>query len=219
MIVSYFKRLKKYLSQKRRYRKKLIFDETVNIVEGSTFEGANKIESYSFFGGKMGYGSYSGQHFWFLGEIGRFTSIAHYVHSNPFVHPCFAPYVSTSPMFYSILRQNGYSFTNKRRFVESKEPSKIGNDCWIGQSVFITGNVTIGDGAVVLAGAVVTKDVPSYAIVGGVPARIIGYRYDEDTISFLLKIKWWNKPVCWLEQHSDLLCDIEKLKRYFETGK
>jgi len=219
MIIAYFKKLKKYLAQKREYHKLLIFDKTVDIVEGSTFEGANKIESHSFFWGKMGYGSYTGQHFWFVGNIGRFTSIAHYVHSNPFVHPYTTPYVSTSPMFFSTLRQNGYSFTHEQRFVESKGHCIIGNDCWIGQSVFITGNVTIGDGAIVMAGAVVTKDVPPYAIVGGVPARIIKYRYDKDTIAFLLKIKWWDKPIGWLEQYSDLLCDMEKLKKYFEIGE
>lgn len=61
---------------------------------------------------------------------------------------------------------------------------KIGSDCWIGTGVFLVGGIVIGNGAVVLAGAVVTKDVPPYAIVGGVPARILRYRYDEETINF-----------------------------------
>ena len=88
----------------------------------------------------------------------------------------------------------------------------IENDCWIGENVFIAGGVTIGDGAVVLAAAVVTRDVPSYAIVGGVPAKVVKYRYDEGTISTLLEIQWWNKGVEWLEEHWTLLCDVEKLK-------
>ena len=71
------------------------------------------------------------------------------------------------------------------------------------------------DGAVVLAHAVVTKDVPPYAIVGGVPAKVIGYRYDEDTIDFLLKVKWWNKDKKWFKEHWELLCDIDKMKTYF----
>ena len=66
----------------------------------------------------------------------------------------------------------------------------IGNDVWIGERVFIVGGVRIADGAVVLVGAVVSKDVSPYAIVGGVPAKVIGYRYDEETIDFLLKVKW-----------------------------
>ena len=63
----------------------------------------------------------------------------------------------------------------------------IGHDCWIGEHVFMVGGVTVNNGAVVLAHAVVTKDVPPYAIVGGIPAKVIGYRYDEETIAFLLK--------------------------------
>lgn len=205
-----------YIKNKKKYKKCLRFDKTVSINEGSFFEGANKIESNSFFWGKMGYGSYTGTNFWFIGEIGRFTSIAHYVQSNPYVHPFEKPYVTTCPMFFSTLRQNGYTFTEKQRFVENREPAKIGNDCWIGQFVFINGGVKIGDGAVVMAGAVVTRDVPPYAIVGGVPAKIIKYRYDEETINFLLKFKWWNKPLDWLQKNSHLLCNINKLKEYEE---
>lgn len=91
-------------------------------------------------------------------------------------------------------------------------PVTIGNDCWIGQRAILIGGITIGDGAVVMAGAVVTKDVPPYAMVGGVPAKIIKYRYDEETIDFLLKAQWWNRPIEWLKENHALLCDIERLK-------
>lgn len=77
----------------------------------------------------------------------------------------------------------------------------------------------LSHGAVVLANAVVTKDVPSYAIVGGVPAKIIGYRYDEETIIFFNKIKWWNNNPEWLEKNWNLLCDIDKLKGYYGGDK
>lgn len=70
----------------------------------------------------------------------------------------------------------------------------IGNDVWIGYGAFIISGVTIGDGAVVGAQAVVTKSVPPYAIVGGNPARIIRYRFDEEVIRKLLAIAWWNWP-------------------------
>ena len=88
----------------------------------------------------------------------------------------------------------------------------IGSDCWIGENVFIVGGVNIGDGAVVLAGAVVTRDVPPYAIVGGLPAKILKFRYDEETIRWLLKFQWWNKELNWLKKNWELLCDITKLK-------
>lgn len=96
-------------------------------------------------------------------------------------------------------------------------PINIGNDCWIGQNVFLVGGITIGDGAIVLANATVTKDVPPYAIVGGVPAKIIRYRYNEQTIEFFLSKKWWNKPIEWLEKHSECLCDITKFKKEIES--
>ena len=70
----------------------------------------------------------------------------------------------------------------------------IGNDVWIGCRAIIMDGVTIGDGAVVGAGAVVTKDVPPYAVVGGVPAKVIKYRFDSTTISKMLEEKWWNDP-------------------------
>ncbi|MNI40841.1 Chloramphenicol acetyltransferase [compost metagenome] len=67
----------------------------------------------------------------------------------------------------------------------------IGNDVWIGANAVILPGVTLGDGAVIGAGAVVTKDVPPYAIVGGVPAKVIRYRFTPEEIEVLLRIKWW----------------------------
>lgn len=68
----------------------------------------------------------------------------------------------------------------------------VGNDVWIGHSAYILPGITIGDGAVIGTKSVVTKDVPSYAIVGGNPAKIIRYRFKEDIIEKFLKIKWWD---------------------------
>lgn len=107
-----------------------------------------------------------------------------------------------------------YSYVDKER----KYALEIGNDVWIGQNVFLIGGIHVGDGAVILAGAVVTKDVPAYAIVGGVPAKIVKYRYDDETIEFFLNIKWWNNSGEWYKEHWELLCDIEKLKKYYKKN-
>ena len=68
----------------------------------------------------------------------------------------------------------------------------IGNDVWIGYEVVIMAGVTIGDGDIIGTGAVVTKDIPPYTIVGGIPAKPIRKRFKQETIDILLKIKWWN---------------------------
>ena len=96
----------------------------------------------------------------------------------------------------------------------------IGNDVWIGQGAFIKGGVTIGDGAIVAAHAVVVKDVPPYAVVGGVPARVIKYRFDEDAIKDLLEIKWWNYDLAAFGDldWADVASCIKKIKGKITTG-
>ena len=217
-VMFIYKKLKQTISFcyiRFKYRKKVSFPFSVIVTKTSSFEGANKMYSRTFFSGSMGYGSYIGHNTRLVANIGRFTSIAPYVECNLGIHPMTTPFATTCPMFFSIKEQNGKSFAQKQMFDEMRPPITIGSDCWIGQRVFIVGGVKIGDGAVVLAGAVVTRDVPPYAIVGGVPAKIIKYRYDEETIQFLLDLKWWEKPIDWLEQNWMLLCDINKLKSYY----
>ncbi|MGL9729055.1 virginiamycin A acetyltransferase [Enterococcus sp. DIV0756] len=70
----------------------------------------------------------------------------------------------------------------------------IGNDVWIGYEATILSGVTIGDGAIIGAKAVVTKDVPAYSVVGGVPAKKIKHRFDSETIQKLQQLKWWDWP-------------------------
>ena len=80
----------------------------------------------------------------------------------------------------------------------------IENDVWIGANSVIMPGVKIGNGAIIGANAVVTKDVPDYAIVGGVPAKIIKYRFDEKTISSLLELKWWNLDKASIKENIEL---------------
>lgn len=83
----------------------------------------------------------------------------------------------------------------------------IGNDVWIGYEAVILAGVTIGDGAVIGARAVVTKDVPPYAIVGGVPARVVRSRFPEETVKALLRLKWWDWPA---ERIQEKLAEIRE---------
>lgn len=211
-------KLVQYWATKWRYGKKVDFCMSTWISKDSSFEGANRIGEHSSFSGSMGFGSFIGWHSEMAATVGRFTSIAPWVRSNHGIHPASYPYATTCPMFFSKNKQNGYSFSKTNRFKEYKDPVKIGNDVWIGENVFLVGGIIIHDGAIVLAGACVTKDVPPYAIVGGVPAKVIKYRYSEDDIKFLLDLQWWNKDVSWLQDNYELLLDIEKLKETIKAN-
>lgn len=123
-----------------------------------------------------------------LAQIGAFTSIADGVTISLGNHPTHL--VSTHPAFY--LSEFGLSAKNTPDIAAKNEKIIIGHDVWIGRDVTLLTGVTIGTGAVIAAGAVVTKDVPPYAIVGGVPARVIRYRFDEETIQRLLESRWWS---------------------------
>ena len=182
-------------------------------------------EQTSFFG-SLGYGSYVGGGSLVSAEIGRFTSIGPRCRYINATHAYKSPSATTCPLFFSQKGNGnvqGVTFAKKQMIEEFKYfdkdrelVNKIGNDCWLGSDVTLIGGVEIHDGAVVLAHAVVTKDVPAYAIVGGVPAKVIGYRYDDDTIQFLQKIQWWNNSLEWFDENWHLLNDIEGLKKVYE---
>lgn len=106
-------------------------------------------------------------------------------------HP--TEWLSTHPAFYSTNEQAGLYFAEKDAY-EEWLPTIIGNDVWIGARTLILEGITIGSGAIIAAGSIVTKDVPPYAIVGGVPAKIIRYRFSPEVIAELLDWCWWDLP-------------------------
>ena len=124
-------------------------------------------------------------------------------------------------MFYLNMEGKEYCQNHKfevHKFIgETKENYVIiGNDVWIGKGAKIMEGVTIGDGAIVAAYAVVTKDVPPYAIVGGIPAKLIRYRFDSKDIEWLLELKWWDKEPEWLIKYAKYFDDVKKLREALE---
>lgn len=209
--------LKIFVRLKWRGKAKLAW--SANVSRKSEFEGMNAIMQGSSFVGSMGLGSYIADESIILGKIGRFSSIGPYTKTIIGTHPYTYPYVTTSPYFFSSLSQNGErlyedSIIDEYRYADEEQHFiVIGNDVWIGARVTLINGVKIGDGAVILAGAVVTKDVPSYAIVGGVPAKILRYRYNPEDISLLLKTQWWNKDIEWIKTHKSNFLSFDQYKK------
>ena len=97
----------------------------------------------------------------------------------------------------------------------TKGETRIGNDVWIGYGALILSGIAIGDGAVIAAGSVVTKDVPPYGIVGGNPAKLIKHRFESGKVEELLRIKWWDWPLEKIIANVHILCssDIDGLRK------
>lgn len=149
--------------------------------------------SDKFFGFKVGKYCAGYEQFWhqfgLIKSIGSFCNISNDNVTIAGNHP--TSLVSTNTFLY---RKN-VGFLNKDRDISKLaqvRPIIIGNDVWIGANVILLPGITIGDGAIIAAGAVVSRDVPAYSIVGGVPAKVIKYRFEPDIVEKLLESKWWD---------------------------
>ena len=146
-------------------------------------------EFYNSTLGKFSYVGYDSQVF--NTQIGAFCSIGDFFLCGGASHPM--DWLSTSSAFYS-----GGNVVNKTKLAKYQIPPTkqtiIGNDVWVGLRVTIIAGVTIGNGAIIGAGSVVTHDVPPYAIVAGVPAKVVKYRFPEEVRKKLLESQWWDLP-------------------------
>lgn len=152
---------------------------------------------------KMGSFSYAVSGYYQFADIGRYVSIGEDVQIGRSDHPL--TWSSLSPIFY----ENSFGVMNveipeaasvgpgdflRPENYPPNQPVVIGNDVWIGHGAFVMPGVRVGDGAVIAAGAIVTRDVPPYAVVAGVPAVIKKYRFSEQVIERLLQVRWWRYP-------------------------
>ncbi|MBI3898665.1 MAG: CatB-related O-acetyltransferase [Gammaproteobacteria bacterium] len=150
-------------------------------------------------------------HFDFIGDrliIGKFCSIAAEVRfiMNGGNHPTNLLTTYPFPMF-------GGGWEPARSRVPLERPIKgdtvVGHDVWMGYGAIVMPGVTIGDGAIVATAAVVTNDVPPYAVVGGNPARVIRYRFDQPTIERLRALQWWNWDVGKITRNLRAICGAD----------
>lgn len=129
--------------------------------------------------------------------IGRYCSLAPWIYIAPGEH--YTNFATTHPVLFDKRWRSILKITEDQDYIseigKANAKTIIGNDVWIGLRAIIMRGVTIGDGAVIAAGAVVTKDVPPFAIVGGVPAKVIKYRFEKDKIERLSKSRWWDKDL------------------------
>ncbi|NRB17687.1 MAG: CatB-related O-acetyltransferase [Rhodobacteraceae bacterium] len=167
----------------------------------------------------MPLGAYSYSHSVFHAHrIGRYCSIGTAVTVMGNTHP--HTWVTTSPITYKARRRRLLGVQGENReltFDESVAPVTIGNDVWLGQNVLLKGGICVGDGAVIAAGSVVTKDVEPYSIVGGNPASVIKSRFSDEIVCDLVGLQWWKYKYDCL-QHLDF-SDPQLFFKYFPAAE
>lgn len=188
----------------------------MSTIMDSSFSEENHIFPYAILNNvKLGNYTYVGADTYIKNAtIGHFCSIAAECRIGLGIHP--VDLVSTHPSFYAPKHEWSLHPDTNVGIVEYKD-IEIGNDVWIGTRATIVDGVKIGNGAIIAAGAIVTKDVPPYAIVGGVPAAIIRYRFSAGEIAALEELQWWNWPVQKIKQHKTRFLNLTSFISYFRN--
>ncbi|MCM1233274.1 MAG: CatB-related O-acetyltransferase [Ruminococcus flavefaciens] len=147
-------------------------------------------------------------------KVGKYSCIGPEVKVILGQHPV-TGIVSVHPAFYSTKNVIGYSYVKQDKFIETRIAAQeysviIGNDVWIGMGAHIMEGVTVADGSIIAAGAVVIRNTEPFEVVGGVPARHIKYRFSKEERDKLLEVQWWDKDLEWIMEHAEEFEDIKK---------
>lgn len=175
---------------------------------------------YDDIGGAERFEEHVTHHYEFLGDkliIGKFCAIARGIEfiMNGANHRMCS--VTTYP--FNIMGGGWEKATPTLEELPFKGDTAVGNDVWIGQNVTVMPGIHIGDGAIIAANSVVTRDVPAYRIAGGNPIQIIRERFDDDLIDTFLALKWWDWPAEKIFDNLDRLCsgDLTKFRADLST--
>ena len=146
-------------------------------------------------------------------EIGKYCSIGPNCISVLGKHPV-NTFVSTHPAFFSENNKSISKTFSDKSYYDEIGQVVIGNDVWIGANVLILDDITIGNGAIIAAGSVIVKDVENYTVVGGVPAKVIKQRFDNETVKILHNSEWWNMEIDSIKNSFKEYHSIERFKKY-----
>jgi len=197
-----------YISKEAKVGKNTVLNAPVRLVGNANVKHSCDIGSYTFING--GTTLFPGT------KMGKYCSIGKTCELGAFDHP--TTWLSSSAIQYNLkLHFPDYVEDFNQKKIDRPKETIFGNDVWVGSLAVVKRGLTIGDGAIVAGGSVVVKDVPPYAIVGGVPAKVLKYRFDEETIERLMNLQWWDMP---LEDLKDISFDeIDKALDELEERK
>lgn len=221
MIIKVLKKIK-FLYKKLKYSKNNNLSEIFTIGKKVTLNNCN----INYHSRVAEYASLNNTYIGDYSSIGRYSKIVHTdigkycaISWDTTINAISHPYNNLSISAIAYVPYVG-NFVKERK--QKHQKVIIKNDVWIGANSVIMPGITIGNGAIIGAGAVVTKDVPDYAIVAGVPAKIIKYRFSEDIIKRLLVLKWWDIDSKIIKKHIELWGEefnSDSLKRLEEICK
>ena len=194
-----------YISKEAKVGKKTILNAPVRLAGNANVKHSCNIGNYTFIN--------SGTTLFPGTKMGKYCSIGKTCELGAFDHP--TTWLSSSAIQYNLkLHFPDYVEDFDQKKITRPKETIFGNDVWVGSLAVVKRGLTIGDGAIVAGGSVVVKDVPPYAIVGGVPAKVLKYRFDEETIAKLLELQWWDMSVEDLKDISfdDIDAAVEELQ-------